>query len=135
MFLHLLNEAQKQVFCNVVQFIVTADGVVDDREKRILAAAQRELDLDELPQKVTSLALLANQLNVFDTEMSRRILILEAVAVAQADGEIPESEMNILNGLCECLQISQEDLDKFCDYAKRFRDLTIEGEKLVFGQE
>lgn len=132
MFLHLLNQAQKQCFCNVVRFIVAADGVIDEKEKRLLAMAQRELGLDELPPRVTSLALLATQLNVFDSPISRNVLLLESVGAALADGEIPVSEREVLEGICDCLAIPRERIADFEGFAKRFHTLLAEGEQLVF---
>ena len=135
MFLHLLNQAQKQCFCNVVRFIVTADGVVDEKEKRLLAMAQRELALDELPPRITSLALLATQLNVFDSPLARNILLIESVAAAMADGDIPKSEMEVLEGICDCLKMPREKISECTGFAKKFHDLIQEGEKLVFTEQ
>ena len=134
MFLHLLNQAQKQCFCNVVRFIVTADGVVDEKEKRLLAMAQRELDLDELPPRITSLALLATQLNVFDSPISRNVLLIESVAAAMADGAIPQSEMEVLEGICDCLKLPRERIEEYSGFAQKFHQLIQEGENLVFAQ-
>lgn len=132
MFLHLLNKTQRQCFCNVVRFVIMADGVVDSTEHRILEMAKREMELDELPAPVTSLALLATQLNVFDSPMSRNILIMESVAAAMADGEIPESEMNILTQLCECLQIPTEKIVDFRKLAESSNAVYKKAEELIF---
>ena len=118
MFLHLLNKTQRQCFCNVLRFVIMADGVINESEHRILQLAQREMDLDELPAPVTSLALLATQLNAFDSPMSRNILMLEAVGAAMADGEVPQSEMDILSQLCDCLQIPAERINEFKELAE-----------------
>jgi uncharacterized tellurite resistance protein B-like protein len=109
-----------------------ADGVVDSTEHRILEMAKREMELDELPAPVTSLALLATQLNVFDSPMSRNILIMESVAAAMADGEIPESEMNILTQLCECLQIPTEKIVDFRKLAESSNAVYKKAEELIF---
>lgn len=109
-----------------------ADGVIDESEHRILQMAQREMGLDELPAPVTSLALLATQLNVFDSPMSRNILILESVGAAMADGEVPESEMKVLTELCNCLKIPVERIDEFKDLAASSNALYKKGEELIF---
>ena len=132
MFLHLLNKTQRQCFCNVLRFVIMADGIVNESEHRILQLAQQEMDLYELPAPVTSLALLATQLNAFDSPMSRNILMLESVGAAMADGEIPQSEMDILTQLCDCLQIPETKISEFKDLAESANKVRAKGESLIF---
>lgn len=133
MFLHLLNETQKQCYCSVAQFVLAADGVVEDREKRLIETARLEMGLTETPARITGIAMLPQVLGVFSTPLSQRILLLEVTAAALADGVLQSKEREILEAIAGAFGLPPDTIGSFAGFATRAAALTDEGWRLVIG--
>lgn len=131
MYLGLLSLVQRQAFCQLGLFIITVDGEVDERELRLLDAAQREMELYVLPERPASMAKARQLMELFDTPLSRNVALLEAVGLALADRVIVPAEREVLDAMCAQFEIPTARIDEYREFASRILDLFEEGELLI----
>ena len=78
MYLRRLSQPAKEVFIDIAKYLCNADGIVDKREEKLLAAYGEELQMTislDAPQK--SLEALATNLNAATDRIQKRIVVFE----------------------------------------------------------
>lgn len=125
MFLNILTERQKQSFLALATKVVMADGEVVPKENVTLNVRVAEMGggIKAPPEEIYG----EPKFDVFDSQQSQTIVILELLVIAYADGEFHEYEQPIINQLIEKFGISPARLGQFEDWAKRQSPLSVEG--------
>jgi tellurite resistance protein len=131
MFLSLLSSDQREAFATVARRIIHADGRLDAEESWYLNLLEKEMGVATWHTRPTSHETFAESLSVFDNRFSRNILLLEAVAVALADGEIDPTEMEVLVDITNHFHIDEQKIERFRVFARRILDLMDEGQELI----
>ncbi len=132
MFLHDLTERQKRIFLILAKQFVLADSKFSPAEKRHLESMQREVCV-EVPSDAESYdkkELLAS----FDTSKSQVSIILELITLGYIDGEFSEEENQFIHELASAFGMSEDELDKYADWALKHYEVLCEG-KVLLGEE
>lgn len=93
MYLRRLSQPAKEVFIEIAKYLCNADGIVDKREEKLLAAYGEELQMSislDLPKK--SLEALAMDLNAATDRIQKRIVVFELMGLALVDGNYTDEE-------------------------------------------
>jgi tellurite resistance protein len=131
MFLGLLSIEQRQAFARVARHIIHADENLDAEEGWYLNLLEKEMGVDTFHTRPTTHERFVESLEVFDNRFSRNILLLEAVAVALSDGDIGDSEMEVLVAITDHFGFDEGKIGRFRSYAQRILDLVNEGQELI----
>src|SRR3954466_2703461 len=123
MFLHALSEGQKQLFCRAALSLIHADQMVHEREQDLRDALMREMWLHSFPTEVTAVQDLASELKPLAGTPEARVVLIELAGVALADGELHASELDWLRQAASALQVSEDELGRFCDFAASAAEL------------
>lgn len=108
MFLNSLNPTEKDNFMKLAVAVIKADGVVEESEKQILSAYANEMQIP-----VCSLNEQSNADNIIkefamnSTLQTKRIVFLELLALAFADGNYAAEEKVLVQQLADAFEFDR----------------------------
>lgn len=113
MFLNSLNPTEKDNFMKLAMTLIKADGVVEESEKQILSAYANELQiqvrsLDEQCDTDKVIEELAKSSSL----KTRRIIFLELLALAFADGNYVAEEKELIKCLANAFELDKTFIDR-----------------------
>lgn len=131
MFLNILTERQKQSFLALATKVVMADGGVVPEENVTLDVRKAEMggNIMAPPEEIFG----EPNFGVFDTEQARRIVVMELLVLAYSDDEYHVTERPIIEAFAKEFGFSEDQVNKFEDWAIRQSPLSVEGWKMVEG--
>ena len=108
MFLNSLNPTEKDNFMKLAVAVIKADGIVEESEKQILSAYANEMlipicNLDE-QFDVDSII---KEFAMTSTPQTKRIIFLELLALAFADGNYATEEKALLQQLADAFEFDK----------------------------
>lgn len=133
MFLNLLTDRQKQSFLALATKVVMADGGVVPEENVTLDVRKGEMggNIMAPPEEIFG----EPNFSVFDTEQSRRIVVMELMVLAYSDDEYHVTERPIIEAFANEFGFTEDDLKKIEDWAVRQSPLSIEGWAMLADEE
>ena len=134
MFLDLLDESQRFAYLRVARLLVSSDGILDGAEKRAFDATVNEAAVPAPREVARSLDDLTPDLARFQSQPSRRLLMLELVMIAASDGLIAEPERVLLHGIAERLELSRGLLGRLHQIAVQQREVRHQAHQLIMGE-
>jgi len=129
MFLHDLTAHQKKTFLILAKQFILADSKISTAEERHLESMQSEVGA-EAPSDADSYnkkELLAS----FATPKSRISITLELITLGYIDGEFSEEENQFVQELAGAFGISEDELDKYANWALKHYEILCEGRELL----
>lgn len=108
MFLNSLNPTEKDNFMKLAVAVIKADGVVEESEKQILSAYANEMQIPVCDLNEQSDA--DNIIKVFainSTLQTKRIVFLELLALAFADGSYAAEEKALVQQLANAFEFDR----------------------------
>lgn len=108
MFLNSLNPTEKDNFMKLAVAVIKADGVVEESEKQILSAYANEMlipicNLDEQ----CDVDSIIKELAMTSTPQTKRIIFLELLALAFADGNYATEEKALVQQLADAFEFDK----------------------------
>lgn len=113
MFLNSLNPAERDQFIKLAIAIIKADGIVKETEKQILSAYANEMqipmcdlnaqcDIDNIIEEFTTTS----------TSQTKRIVFLELLALAFADGDYAIEEKTLAQKLADAFKLDHAFIER-----------------------
>lgn len=112
MFLHLLNDDQKQAFFDLASEMLSADGEVDDQEIHYMDRLIQEAGL--VKKRSLNDTELARDLTVFNTEEAKHAAIVELLILSVIDGHYHVKESAFANQVIDDLGVDEETHEALC---------------------
>ena len=122
MFLNSLNPTEKDNFMKLAVAVIKADGVVEESEKQILSAYANEMlipicNLDEQ----CDVDSIIKEFAMTSTPLTKRIIFLELLALAFADGNYATEEKTLVQQLADAFEFDRA----FVKQAINFEDTHV----------
>lgn len=113
MFLNSLNPTEKDNFMKLAMAMIKADGIVEDSEKQIMSAYANEMQIavrdfdehDEIDRAIEEFAMNS-------TTQTKRIVFLELLALAFADGDHAAEEKALMRRLADTFGLDREFIEQ-----------------------
>ena len=108
MFLNSLNPTEKDNFMKLAVAVIKADGIVEESEKQILSAYANEMlipicNLDEQ----CDVDSIIKEFAMTSTPRTKRIIFLELLALAFADGNYATEEKTLVQQLADAFEFDK----------------------------
>ena len=108
MYLHRLEKDEKTVFLDFARYLATLqDNKIDAQEQYMLRYMRAEMGLPQEEDKRESSFEAQKVLNVFYRDEAKRILIVEGVGVALANGIMMDQQKALLDELAQKLLLPE----------------------------
>lgn len=108
MFLNSLNPTEKDNFIKLAVAIIKADGVVEESEKQILSAYAKEMQIPvcSLEEQGDTVKII-KEFAETSTYQTKKIIFLELLALAFADGNYAVEEKTLVQQLANAFKFDQ----------------------------
>ncbi|WP_078596282.1 hypothetical protein [Evansella clarkii] len=130
MFLQELNAEEKVAFLELAHLVAISNGIIDENEQKMLETYDREMGVNYKIEDLKELTL-QEIVQVFKSERIKRIVFLEAIAVAFADGIYQEEQKNLIQEIKEALAISDDEYEQFKGWVIKVNSLYSQANELV----
>ncbi len=108
MFLNSLNSTEKDNFMKLAVAVIKADGVVEESEKQILSAYANEMQIPVCNlDKQCDADSIIKEFAVTSTLQTKRIIFLELLALAFADGNYAAEEKALVQQLTDAFEFDR----------------------------
>lgn len=113
MFLNSLSSNEKNNFMKLAIAVIKADGVIENNEKQVLSAYANEMQIEiegidvqyDIDNIIESLA-------KESTDQSKRVIFVEILALAFADGNFADEEKNIIQKLADSFNLGKDFIER-----------------------
>lgn len=108
MFLNSLNSTEKDNFMKLAVAVIKADGVVEESEKQILSAYANEMQMPvcNLDEQYDTDSII-KEFAMTSTLQTKRIIFLELLALAFADGNYAAEEKALVQQLADAFEFDR----------------------------
>lgn len=108
MFLNSLNPTEKGNFMKLAVAVIKADGVVEESEKQILSAYANEMQIPvcNLDEQYDTDSII-KEFAMTSTLQTKRIIFLELLALAFADGNYAAEEKALVQQLADAFEFDR----------------------------
>ncbi len=108
MFLNSLNSTEKDNFMKLAVAVIKADGVVEESEKQILSAYANEMQIPvcNLDEQYDTDSII-KEFAMTSTLQTKRIIFLELLALAFADGNYAAEEKALVQQLADAFEFDR----------------------------
>ncbi|WP_064093129.1 hypothetical protein [Rossellomorea aquimaris] len=130
MFLQELNTEEKVAFLELAHLVANSNGIIDEKEQKMLDTYDYEMGLDLKMQDLNDLSI-SEIVPVFRSTRVKRIVFLEALAVAFADGIYHEEQKSLIQELKVSFEISDEEYESFKGWIIKVNSLYVQADELV----
>jgi len=127
-FLNYLKGSQKKLFLRMAENLIKADNKILPEEKELFDALRKELGCADF---VFGQALDESQFEVFDTNETKNIVILELVALAYVDNEMAEEERDFILKIMKVFRTPSKKLKMFEKWVLKQKNLYEEAASLI----
>jgi len=130
MFLNRLEDKEKKAFLKLAQYIIEINESEGEKEEEILLAYSNEMGIKVEEFTINDFKL-EEILLVFQNNTSRKIALLEIMALIYADNQIDEKEEKFINNICKRFGISREQAKIYEEWTKAILALYNQGELFI----
>lgn len=113
MFLNSLNPTEKDNFMKLAVAVIKADGVVEESERQILSAYANEMQIPvcNLDEQCDADSII-KEFAMNSTPQTKRIVFLELLALAFADGNYAAEEKALVQQLADAFEFDRALIEK-----------------------
>ena len=130
MFLNRLTLNEKTNFLILAHHVAHADSDFSEEEELIVAKYCMEMQMDDVEYTPNHFNL-ENCLSSFGSEASKKIVLLEIMAMVFADSKLAKQEDLILNKIVKYFGLNPNLAVVYKEWAKSILSLFVQGEALI----
>lgn len=112
MFLRTLNNEQKELFLNLALAAASANNVIEDTEKSLLAAYADEMGVDVNKANVMPLEEICNKIKAISTSKELNEITFEIVGMMMSDSEYDAEEREFVITMANNFEIPMSRIDE-----------------------
>lgn len=113
MFLNSLSSNEKNNFMKLAIAVIKADGVIENNEKQVLTAYANEMQIGIEDADVQyDIDHIIESLSKESTDQSKRVIFVELLALAFADGNYTDEEKNIIQKLAKSFNLGEDFIER-----------------------
>ena len=132
MLLMKLNNKEKFAFLQLAYYIAHIDGEFETKEENIIEEYCVEMGIEPVHFNFEAFNL-KETLEDFQTDYSKKIVILELMILIHSDDRFHELEEEVLNNIISAFKISKEQLVLYSQWGKMVSALYIQGNLFIDG--
>jgi len=130
MFLNKLNSEEKVAFLKLAHHIARSDGDFDEEEKLTISTYSMEMGIDDTGYNQDTFNL-KDTLSIISNMQSRKIVLMEIMALVYADDIVSESERKILSSITTSFELEYSEAVICKEWAKATLALVAQGQAII----
>jgi tellurite resistance protein len=129
MFLNILNKDEKIAFLEMAHHIARSDGDFSVKQKEMISTYCFEMQVDNI--EYNDEFDLEKILGKFETEKSKKIVLLEVMALIYSDNIVHKEEEKIINAILEYFGFSDALASLYLEWTKTILAASEQGKLLI----
>ena len=125
MFLSSLKEEEKGFFLKLAYYVARCDNEFLNSEKDIITTYCFEMKIED--NSSDEEYSLEEILNKFDSELSKKVVLLEIMALIYFDSKLHDEEQKVLEVMVKKFDLDRTLIDKYKEWTKSMLTLVSEG--------
>ena len=130
MFLMMLSDEERVAFLKLAHHIARSDGDFSDKQKEIISTYCFEMQIDDIDYNVDEFNL-DNCLDSFLSKKSKKIALLEIMALVYSDEFIHQEEKKIIDIMKKKFGLSDATVDIYLEWTKTILSVSKQGKLLL----
>jgi len=130
MFLNRFNTTEKEAFLQLAHYLASSDSDFSATEKEIISGYCLEMEIKDIDFDAASFDIY-QVLACFESLRSRKIALLEIMAIVYSDDFMHEEERKVLETMTECFELSPQHVVIYTEWAKAMLSLHLQGNALI----
>jgi len=130
MFLGLLNKKEKVAFLKLAHHVARSDGDFSEKQNEIISTYCFEMQVDDISYEEKQFDL-KNILNNFTTDKSKKIAMLEIMALIYSDNIVHEEEQKLIDAILETFGFSKLVAHLYLEWTKTILSVSEQGKLLI----
>jgi uncharacterized tellurite resistance protein B-like protein len=130
MFLNKLDESEKKAFLKLAQYLIEANVSDGEKEKLIVIGYANEMGI-EVEKFEKDKFNLNDIMALFKSNASKKIVLLEIMALIYADNQVDDEEENFIQEICKKFDISRKQAQIYEEWSKAILSLYKQGELFI----
>ena len=130
MFLNRLNQDEKMAFLELAHHIARSDNNFSEDQKSIIAKYCMEMQIEDITYDADSFDIYTT-LDKIKDQRSRKIVLLEIMALIYSDDFLHEEERKVLEKILEEFDLNYNLSVVYTQWAKTMLSLYIQGSALI----
>jgi len=130
MFLGLLKEEEKNAFLELAHYLARSDGDFSDKQKEIISTYCFEMNIDDIDYNAEKFDL-NYTLSKFLSEKSKKIVLLEVMALIYSDEYIHLEEQKIIDIMLEKFELNNTISNIYLEWTKTILAVSEQGKLLL----
>lgn len=130
MFLNKLNENEKVAFLELAHHIARSDNDFSDTQQGIIEKYRLEMQIDDIEYDIDKFDIYTT-LDKVQNQRSRKIVVLEIMALIYSDNFLHEEERKVLEKILEEFDLSYNLSIVYTEWAKTMLSLYTQGNALI----
>lgn len=126
MFLAELHQEEREAFLELANLIAAIDGNLSIYESSILHKYQKEMGLEDYKIKSPEMA---DILNIFKSERSKNIVLVELFQLIYSDGVFAEQESESVQLIKSHFGFDSSEFSSFKDWIVKIKELSVSAEE------
>ena len=130
MFLNRLDNKEKVAFLELAHYIARSDNDFSDAEENMIAIYCLEMEIENINFDDTKFNL-ESTLSKFETEESRKIALLEIMALIYSDG-LEDEEQKVIDSMVNIFNLTNELSHEYAKWTQSILKVSAQGHKLIY---
>jgi len=130
MFLNNLQEKEKIAFLELAHYVARSDSDFSSKQKEIIATYCFEMQIDDIQYSESDFNLERN-LDKFISNQSKKIALLEIMALIYSDEKIHEEEQKVINTMLKSFKLSHGLSNLYLEWTKTILSVSQQGKLLI----
>jgi uncharacterized tellurite resistance protein B-like protein len=130
MFLNKLENEEKVAFLELAHYMARSDSHFSDKEKEIISMYCLEMQIEDIVYIKDNFNL-DNTLLKFRSDVNKRVVLLEVMALVYADNILHKEEKKILDVMIAKFDLNPILVDVYSEWTKSILAITAQGQALL----
>jgi len=132
MFLGVLSSGERKLFAQLLYEVAHIDGDFSEPERNQLGVYLKEMEVgwDVIEDEHLPINNLAQKLAA-SSEIAKKAMMIELVALVYADGEYSESERKTIESVCSAFSFSDQYIQEITEWVNEITPIYIKGYSLA----
>jgi len=130
MFLNILRESEKVAFLELAHKTARSDGDFSSKQKDIISTYCFEMQIDDIDYSDDKFNI-QKVLSKFETNKSKKIVLLEIMALIYSDNVVHKEEQKIIDTMLDFFGFSKVLADLYLEWTKTILAVSEQGKLLI----
>jgi len=126
----MLKKDEKEAFLELAHYVARSDGDFSGKQKEIIMTYCFEMQIDDVDYSIDRFDL-HKVLDRFETDKSKKVVLLEIMALIYSDNMVHNEEQKVIDSMLEFFSFSNDLAKLYLEWTKTILAVSEQGKLLI----